>query len=172
MRKLTYFEVLLDLLWFGPVKCNKSKDIIIASTFKGDWEWVECQTVGKMVLPESSLNAERWSECGRYLLRNLIVRYVSFDSEWPFKVKGVLVQLHQEHNQYKQCIDHKEWEDGRVSQFSQIPGNTCLKLREDYHQIKDINHKLEEESWKKKVVMNLSIAKFGFVFHYLQKRYT
>lgn len=59
--------------------------------------------------PESSLKAVRciWFS-KRYLLRNFIVGYVSFDSEWPFEMKRVLVQLHQEYNEHKKGIDHKE----------------------------------------------------------------
>lgn len=66
----------------------------------------------------------------RYLLRNLIVCYISFDSKWPFNMKVVLVELQQKNNEHKKGINHYEREYRWVSQFFKIPGNTCLKFGE------------------------------------------
>lgn len=140
MRKPTYCEVRASRLQFVPVNIhktnilNKSNQLSRVTGDMAKVQYFQMPNLDHSSQPRVIVECRsRCSGLSRYLLSNLIVSYVSFNSEGPFKVKVVLVQLQQEYNQYKEGIDHKERKNRRISQFFQISGYTGLKLGEDYH---------------------------------------
>lgn len=69
--------------------------------------------------------------CGvplRYLLCSFIVGNICLNTEWPFYVNIILVQLQQKHNQHKQCVHHEKGKHRRITQLLQIRRNPILSL--------------------------------------------